>query len=293
VSFRVVDFISEGVRLHGELFSPASAAALKLPVVLMAHGWGGVAAGFRPDAVDLARAGFLVMTFDYRGWGESDSRVVLTAREPPGWDDATFTAEVKALRGYVDPFEQVEDWFNAIDWLAQEPQADITRLGLRGSSYSGGHVVYVAARDPRVKAIVSQVGGIADRPAAAAPRASIEAPFVQTERRNAARLARGEIGYPPPRQMALGSLIGAPVGDKLLRWWPNAEAAHVGAAALFILAGAEDLVDNRTNGQLAYERAAGPKRLVVIPGAKHYDIYGQYRQQAVRLAADWFTEHLA
>ena len=61
--------------------------------------------------------------FDYRGWGESDARVVLTGPAPAG--DAPFTAEVRPLRGYIDPFEQVEDWFNAIDWLAGEPMADM------------------------------------------------------------------------------------------------------------------------------------------------------------------------
>ena len=45
------------------------------------------------------------------------------------------------------------------------------RIGLWGSSYSGGHVVYVAARDPRVKAIVSQVAAIDSRWVVAGPAA--------------------------------------------------------------------------------------------------------------------------
>ena len=40
---------------------------------------------------------------------------------------------------------------NAIHWVVGEPQCDAERIGLWGSSYSGGHVVYAAARDPRVK----------------------------------------------------------------------------------------------------------------------------------------------
>ena len=126
--------------------------------------------------------------------GEKATRVVLTGPAPAG--DAPFTAEVRPLRGYIDPFEQVEDWFNAIDWLAGEPMADMNRLGLRGSSYSGGHVVYVASRDPRVRAIVSQVPGIASRPEADAA----ERPFVRAARDRATRrMARGELGYPAPR----------------------------------------------------------------------------------------------
>jgi dienelactone hydrolase len=50
------------------------------------------------------------------------------------------------VREVVDPSEMVTDWFNAIHWAMGEPMVDKNRIGLRGSSYSGGHVVHVAAR---------------------------------------------------------------------------------------------------------------------------------------------------
>ena len=128
----------------------------------MAHGWGGTAANFRRDALDLADAGYLVITFDYRGWGGSDGRIVLTS-PPEKKEGRRFTAQVEELREYVDPIEQTTDWFNVINWAMGEPMVDKNRIGLRGSSYSGGHVFYVAARDPRVKAIVSQVGAFDSR----------------------------------------------------------------------------------------------------------------------------------
>jgi dienelactone hydrolase len=293
LTFRVVTILSDGVRLHGELFYPTKPSDHALPTVIMAHGWGGVAAGLRRDAIELARAGYLVLVFDYRGWGESDSRVILTTAEPPGTGNNKFTAEVQAIRGYIDPLEQVEDWFNAIDWAMAEPMVDPHRVGLRGTSYSGGHVVFVAGRDPRIKAIVSQVGGIADRPDFSTlgtnPRLA-----ANLDRAHGAgtQLARGEIGYPDPKVKAIGNLIGAPVGDKRLRWWPNDESSHVTAAALFILAGNEELVDNRTNGHLAHDRVRGPKQLVTIPGITHYGIYGAAREQAIHLAIQWFDKYL-
>jgi dienelactone hydrolase len=292
VSFRVVTIVSEGVRLHGEVFSAKTLEGRKLPTIIMGHGWGGIAASFRPDAVALARAGYLVITFDYRGWGESDSRVVLLGPEPAGSDNAHFTAEVQAIRGYIDPFEQIEDWFNVVDWAMDAPMVDTARVGLRGSSFSGGYVVFVAARDPRIKAIVSQVGGIADRPdftAAVDPRV---AAYVARAHQQAADMAWGRAFYPEPRAKAIGNLIGTPIGDKLLRWWPNDESAHVHVPALFILAANEELNDNRTNGELAYERAQGPKKLVTIPGIRHYGIYNEAREQAIKLAIDWFDKYL-
>ena len=44
IDFRTANIISEGVRLHAELFSLKSLAGKPLPTVIQAHGWGGVAA---------------------------------------------------------------------------------------------------------------------------------------------------------------------------------------------------------------------------------------------------------
>lgn len=287
VTFRTVSIRSEGVRLHGEVFRPKAAGERKLPAIIMAHGWGGTASGFRTDAVQLARAGFQVVTFDYRGWGESDSRVILTGAEPARTANRRFPAEVEAVRGYVDPFEQAEDWFNVIDWAAAEPGVDADRIGIRGSSFSGGLVVYVAARDERVKALVSQVGSVPSRaprkpgdPAAAAPRAQ------------SARMTRGEVTYPEPGAQVVGALIGAPIGSKLLRWTPGDDAPNVTSAALFIVAENEELFDNRPNAILASQRVKGPKKLVVLPGIKHYGVYNEKREEAVNLAIDWYRTHL-
>src|SRR5574341_565997 len=72
VEYRKATIISEGARLAAEVFAPRAGATAKLPCLVMAHGWGGVAASLRADAVVFARAGYFVTTFDYRGWGASD-----------------------------------------------------------------------------------------------------------------------------------------------------------------------------------------------------------------------------
>jgi uncharacterized protein len=298
LDFRVVSFLSEGVRLHGELFTPSDKKGTKLPTIIMAHGWGGVAALLRTDAAQIALAGFQVMTFDYRGWGESGSRLILAKPGseptplPPG---RKFTAEVEAVRGYIDPWEQADDWFSAINFAAGEPTVDATRIGIRGSSYSGGLVVYVAAHDDRVKALVSQVGGIASRPTSSKEQPKPGSPayeFWLHRHDGGIRMARGEQGYPEPGAIAFGSLIGTPVGNKLSRWYPADVARDVTAPALFVLAEKEELVDNRTHGIRAYERVRGPKKLVIVPGIKHYGIYTEARTQAVDLAIGWFRKHL-
>ena len=287
IDFRAANIISEGVRLHAELFSLKSLAGKPLPTIIQAHGWGGVAANFRLDALALANAGYLVIDFDYRGWGQSDGRIVLKA-PPEKKDGRRFTAQVEELREYVDPLEQTTDWFNVINWAMGEPMVDRERLGLRGSSYSGGHVFYVAARDPRVKAVVSQVGAFDSRWVVA------DAEQVKTTYDEATRRARGELGYPEPRARVVGNLIGAPIRDKLLHYAPVEEAARVkDCAALFVVAEKEELFDNKDHAKLAYDRMPGAKKKYVsVPNITHYGIYREQRQQAIKLAIEWFDQYL-
>ena len=175
IDYRKANVMSEGVRLTAELYSPKSSAGKQLPTIIMSHGWGGTAALLRNVALDFAHAGYMVIAFDYRGWGASDSRVILTGSAPSKKDGNKFTAEVMEIREVVDPLEQTQDIFNVIHWAMGEPQVDKNRLGLWGSSYSGGHVVYVAAHDSRVKCIVSQVGAMDSRPKAQLASAGSEA----------------------------------------------------------------------------------------------------------------------
>ncbi len=297
IDYRRVNIMSEGVRMHGELYSLKSLAGKKLPTIIQAHGWGGTAAGFRRDSIDLANAGYLVLSFDYRGWGESDSRLILTGAapvKPTAGQSQKFTAEVMEVREVVDPLEFVTDWFNAIHWAMGEPMVDAGRLGLRGSSYSGGHVVYVAAHDPRVKAIVSQVPAIDSRPKAFTTLAGTEAQQLKTAYEEATQRARGELGYPPPRKRGVfGNLIGAPIRDKLLRAGFVEDAAKLQCAALFIDAEKEELFDIKDHGKLAYDRMPGKdKKYVVIPKITHYGIYRESYNEAIRLAVEWFDKHL-
>jgi len=60
-------------------------------------------------------------------------------------------------RQHLDPWMQIRDYENALSYLQSRPDVDADRLGAWGISYSGGHVIILAAIDPRVKVIVSQI----------------------------------------------------------------------------------------------------------------------------------------
>ncbi|MCM3515597.1 alpha/beta hydrolase [Nocardioides sp. P86] len=105
------------------------------PVVVMAHGFGCTRdSGLLPFAERFAAAGADVVLFDYRGFGAS-------AGEP---------------RTLVDHRRHREDYAAVVAHVRGLPGLDPERVVLWGSSYSGGHVVAVAADDPRIAAVVSQ-----------------------------------------------------------------------------------------------------------------------------------------
>jgi dienelactone hydrolase len=285
LSFRTANITSEGTRMAAEVFAPKDRENDKLPTILMSHGWGGTAASLRPDGVAFAHAGFFVVTFDYRGWGNSDSRLILADNKLER-KDGKLIAEVNEVREVVDPIDQTTDIMNAIHWVVGEKQCDPDRIGLWGSSYSGGHVVYVAARDPRVKAFVSQVGAMDSRWTIANPQVRAHTFSQGTSR------AHGTLGYPAPGTK-FNNMNGQPIWEKLMQYAPIEDIGRcTKCAKLFIIAENEELFDNKDNAILAHDRSTGVKRLITIPKIKHYGIYTEARAQAQKEAIAWFDEHL-
>jgi dienelactone hydrolase len=285
LSFRKADIMSEGTRIAAEVFAPRNPATEKLPTILMSHGWGGTAKALRPDAILFAKAGYLVVTIDYRGWGNSDSRIVLSGKKPEK-KDGKLVGEFIEVREVVDPIDQTTDILNALHWVQGEELCDTDRIGIWGSSFSGGHVVYVAARDPRVKAFVSQVGSMDSRWTIQSPRMRRETFKQGTDR------THGTLDYPKPGAK-WGNLTGVPILEKLMRYSPIEDIHRCEKCAkLFIIAENEELFDNKAHGILAHQRATGVKKLVTVKGIKHYGIYREKRKEAQKLALDWFNEHL-
>jgi cephalosporin-C deacetylase-like acetyl esterase len=129
-----VEFNSCGNRLRGHLYLPEGAGPF--PLVVMAGGWCYVKELVQPEyAKVFAGAGIAALVFDYRNFGDSEGMP----------------------RQHLDPWEQIEDYRNALSYAETLPQIDKGRIGIWGISYSGGHVLVVGAIDPRVKCIVSNI----------------------------------------------------------------------------------------------------------------------------------------
>ncbi len=134
---RSISFFSEGVRLAGDLFLPGDLKHGETRAgIVLCHGYTGVRNLYLPDiARVLTEAGYVVLTFDYKGWGDSEGP-----------------------KSRLAPYSRVIDVQAALTWLGAQDMVDAERLGIYGTSYGGATVVWVAAVDPRVKCVVSVVG---------------------------------------------------------------------------------------------------------------------------------------
>lgn len=131
---------SDGVTLRGWFYTPESSANKKLPCLVMAHGWSAI------EEMDLntfaeyfiKKLNIAVLAYDNRGFGASDAK----EGEP---------------RHEIIPALQQSDYSDAITYAQSRDDVDPSKIGIWGSSYSGGHVLFVGAVDRRVKAVLSQV----------------------------------------------------------------------------------------------------------------------------------------
>jgi uncharacterized protein len=104
------------------------------PVVVMGHGFGGTKdAGLQPFAERISAAGVDVLAFDYRGFGASDG-------EP---------------RQSISVKRQTQDYQAAVDAAKSLPGVDGGRVAIWGTSFSGGHVLHVAADRSDVAAVIA------------------------------------------------------------------------------------------------------------------------------------------
>lgn len=290
-----VAFGASGEKIRGRLYVPSGASPRSAAVVL-GHGWGMVAGGDLEEyAREIASRGIVCLTFDFRGLGASDG----------------------LPRQEIDPHAQIEDFRTAVTFVGAHDLVDDRRIGVWGSSYSGGHVLVVAATDSRVKAVVSQVPTISGYEAGLrkTPPALLNS---LRERFHADRLARLR-GSAPAMIQSVGEddeLVAYPGAEsrdymtaEALRtstwrnettlrslemarsYEPAAWIDRIGPTPMLMIVADNDL-QTPTDLQLAaFGRAREPKELLLLRGG-HYSVYTEHFSRTSTAAADWFANHL-
>ena len=292
-----VAFNAEGVTLRGWLYLPDRARE-PVPTIVMAHGFSAVKEMYLDNFAEvLAQAGLGALVFDNRNFGASEG-------EP---------------RLEIDPWAQVRDYRHAISYARTRREVDGARIGIWGSSYSGGHVLVVGAIDRRVKCVVSQVPLISghenlQRLIRSDLIAGTRAMFDQDREGRFAGKAPAMIKVVDPDPMAPSALptrdswawfsetgkTRAPAWrnevtlrsvEMFTEYEPGAYIQWVGPTPLLLVIAAGDHLVPSDLALAAYEQAREPKKLVLLPGA-HFDAYVKDFDSASGAALDWFVQHL-
>jgi uncharacterized protein len=294
-----VFFQSGGLRCAADLYVPEGAkAGAKRPGLVIGHGFTVVKEALVEHARWFARAGFVTLAIDYRTFGRSEG-------EP---------------RAQLFPLNEAEDYRSAISYLQSRPEVDAERIGIWGTSFAGGLVMYVGAVDRRVKAVVTQVPVVDGWRWMKLMRSEDQfhelCVAVDQDRQ---RRDRGEKSMRIPSAGRPGDLCGLPSDqsvvdffagakslfktwtdtmtlesvEKIFEWTPISFVDRIAPRPiLFVTTGGYDVVHPAWFVNEGYERAREPKRIVFLP----FDQLGLYAEPglsvSLRHATDFFLEHL-
>lgn len=269
-----VHFYSDGWRLQGVLVAPGGPGAsdpvippAPWPALVCSHGWSG-AVNFRvlPLAARLARAGYLTLVIDHRGFGGSEGP-----------------------RARCDPREQARDMSAAATYLAQRPDVDAAALGAIGASFGGGIALAAAAADQRFTACVAivalgsgrrwlrELNGEAGWAALTERLAANEVAQVLTGAGERVEFPVLMPLPPSPAADAEAELIrraypdGYPAENAglALDFAPEDEAAKIAPRAVCLITTADDSVIPASHSRAIHARAGEPKVLHVLPAGNH------------------------
>ena len=293
-----VTFTSEGLQCVGWLYMPAHASEQQVPAIVMAHGFSLVKEAYLDRYAEIfCQGGFAVLVFDYRNFGESDSY----------------------LAQHLEPYEQIKDYRNAISWISTLPEIDVNKIGIWGTSYSGGHVLHIGAVDRRVKAIVAQVPTINGRKGA--ERKMGRKKFEQflhnltnyrteryvtgTRKMYPVVSEDGVAAQPHPdaykwftetaktnapswkNEITLESM------EHYVEYNPASFIEFISPTPLMMIAAMDDgITPPDLIIEVFEEQAQEPKKLLKLPGG-HFDVYnGSTFEQASKESLKWFQQHL-
>jgi uncharacterized protein len=292
-----IEFDAEGVTLRGWLYLPDGATG-PVSTVVMAHGFSAVKEMYLDSFGEaFAGGGLGALVFDNRNFGASGG-------EP---------------RQEIDPWAQVRDYRHAITYAQTRSEVDADRIGVWGTSYSGGHVLVLGAIDKRVKCVVAQVPLVSGvRNIQRLVRQDFLAPNRAAFDQDRAARFRGEApamvpvvdadplavsALPTPDSWEWFSETGksrAPAWrnevtlrtvEMLMEYEPSAYLERISPTPLLMVVAAGDHLTPTDLALEAYQQAREPKKLVLLPGG-HFDAYVKDFDASSSAARDWFLEHL-
>ena len=291
---RAVEFYSEGFKLCGDVYTPDGLAPGEQRAgVLLCHGYTGVKDLYLPDnARVLNEAGYVVMTFDYKGWGESEGK----------------------SPHRLAPYSRVADVQAAMTFLGAQPEVDEERIGIYGTSYGGATVSWVGAIDPRAKCVVSVVGiGHGARWMSRVRRMDEWFDLLERSAEDRTQRAltgksdmveRSDILLPDRQSAALAAAARAKnpaaVGtipleyvDDTLGFNPEWIVGRISPRPILFITSSDDRLVPPEESEQLYAHAGEPKKLVTLKGVGHYEVYAEPAfSEVMKHTLEWYREYL-
>ena len=286
---RAIHFFSNGVKVNGLLRLPEGAAPF--PTIVLCAGmtltrdvW------LQPNAQWMVEHGYATLSFDYRGFGESDG----------------------TPRCRLIPSMQVEDVRSALTFLSTLAEVDATRLGLFGVSLGASIAIATAGIDTRVKAVAAVAGPMdLGRVWRAYPgfdgfNAKVQAArqkFVTTNETTTMKLSRLLASDPETCRKIESDAAQFPhwkpeltfesLAD-LFEFAPEKVVANIAPCAVLFVAPENDKLIAGEELPSAFAKAGEPKQLVTLPGLAHHEIYGSGAgfTPTMNATGEFFEKHL-
>lgn len=289
-----------GLEVVGELYCRKNLnMAEQYPALIVGAPYGGVKEqGPCVYGGELARRGFVVLTFDQSFMGESGG----------------------FPRNVSSPDIFVENFSAAVDYLGLQPYVDRERIGVIGICGSGGFALSAAQCDTRIKAVATM--SMYDMNAAS--RLGMDKAAVQAAKERFARRrwVDAENGYPeylpsfPEQPLAEVPADIPEPGAEWMRFYavkrghhPNARGGFTTTSGLAmmnfpllsyideisprpILFVVGDRAHSRFFSENAYAAAAEPKEMIVVEDAEHIDLYDRTDRIPFDKLADFFALNL-
>jgi alpha-beta hydrolase superfamily lysophospholipase len=298
VETRRVTFYSDGIKLVGDIYlPPGRKPAEKRSGIVLCQGFA-TATGGRPYsslpefAQHFIRAGYVVLKFDYRGFGDSEG-----------------------TRWRLIPLEQVADIRNALTFLQIQDEVEPTSVGLFGTSFGGSNVVYAAALDERVRCTVSNVPvGDGKRWLRKLREGwQWQALLRELDEDRKTRVLTGESRRVPRTHIQWSTdpeiqsrvkrieeeeefcnSLPLETAEAVIEYHPGDVVARISPRPILFLSVENDVLTPNEAAEELYEAAGEPKRWVVVRGVKsHYDVYLPPAFDVVaKEATDWFASYM-